>query len=81
MDIYNDSNVLVFSDGGSRTACSASAWALGIAYHRDGQLHFDPIIVAATFFDRHINSFQAEAIALEEATNELKGWLKARQQS
>ena len=71
-----ESNVIVFSGGGSRLTCSASALALGLCSLRHGRLHFEPVIVAGTFFDEPLSAFKAEAIALEHASLELVNWCK-----
>ena len=65
-------NVVVFSDGGTRADCSASAWALCVVIGQT--LH--PVIAAGIFFQVPISSFAAEAIALENATRELRQWLR-----
>ena len=65
-------NVVVFSDGGTRADCSASAWALCVVIGQT--LH--PVIAAGIFFQVPISSFAAEAIALDNATREFRQWLQ-----
>ena len=65
------SNVVVFSDGGTRPTCSASAWVLSVLH--EGKLV--PAVAGGLYFAQPISSFTAEAIALEQATDELKKWL------
>ena len=65
-------NVVVFSDGGTRTDCSASAWVLCVL--QNGVLV--PKVAGGLFFKPPISSFAAETIALEQATEELKAWMR-----
>ena len=67
-------NVVVFSDGGARIDCSASAWALGVCTTSSHSPHFEPLIIEGIFFADPLNSFQGEAIALEMASKELVKW-------
>ena len=70
-------NVVAFSDGVSRNDCSASAWVLCVWATRGGKRKLIPVIAAGIFFPAPISSFAAEAVALEEATKELKSWRRA----
>ena len=68
---------MLFSDGGSRSDCSASAWVLCVWATRGGKRKLVPAIAGGIFFPEPISSFAAETIALEEATKELKSWRRA----
>ena len=72
---YREHNILVFSDGGTRPGCSASAWTLGVMSRKDNELCYTPIIAAGIFFESPVSSFMAEAIALENACKELEGFV------
>ena len=74
-----DSNVLVFSDGGTRPECSASAWVLGTTSCIDGNLQFTPMITAGIFFENPVKSFMAETVAFEQACRELELYLRSRE--
>ena len=67
----SECNWLVYSDGGTRADCSASAWI--ICAVADGTIVL--VVVGGIFFPEPVSSFAAEAIALEEATKELHAWL------
>ncbi len=60
------------SDGGARPQCSACGWAVGICFLVDGAYKFEPLVVAGEYLDPRVNSFLAEALALEQATLEMK---------
>ena len=64
-------NAVIFSDGGTRSDCSASAWVLCIL--QNGILV--PRVAGGLYFNPPISSFAAETIALEKATDELRAWL------
>eukprot|EP00973_Karenia_brevis_P030141 4153943-Karenia_brevis.AAC.1 len=66
---YDSANVLVFSDGGCRGAnAAASAWIMLWAVRASNTWEYHPMAVKADFWkDCNINSFKAEALALESA--------------
>ena len=72
-DILLESNLVIFSDGGTRAECSASAWVLCAAI-KEATI---PILAGGIYFPQPISSFTAEAIALEKATEETIAWLGA----
>ena len=51
---------------------SACGWTVGICYEVGGALKFEPLVVAAEYLEPRVNSFLAEALALEYATSEMK---------
>lgn len=69
-------NVVIFSDGGTRSTCSASAWVLCVFLDRNGEKKLIPVVAGGLYFEKPISSFTAEAIALEHATQELLSWLR-----
>ena len=76
MDIPPGCNIVVFSDGGTRETCSASAWLITAVLHNRGVETYSPVVAAGIYFDDPISSFLAEAIALERATVEMLRWCK-----
>ena len=73
--VPDNANVLVCSDGGSREDCSAIGWVLGYI----GQAEkFIPFIIEGVFLLSPISSFLEEAMAIENATSELKHFLHGR---
>ena len=60
------------SDDGARPQCSAAGWAVGICYLIDSVYKFEPLVVAGEYLEPRVNSFLAEALALEKATLEMK---------
>ena len=67
-------NFLAFSDGGTRSTCSASAWII-CAVLEDKTI---PMVAGGIYFEQPISSFTAEAIALEKATVELSFLLSVK---
>ena len=65
------------SDGGSRLQCFACGWAVGICFCEERVWKFEPLVVAAEYLDPRVNSFLAEALALENGTLELKSLMKS----
>ena len=41
---------------------------------RQGRANFEPLIIEGIFFEKHLSSFQVEAIGLEHASMELRKW-------
>ncbi len=72
IDMPLDFNWFAVSDGGARPLCSACGWAVGICFVVDRLQKFEPLVVAGTYLEPRVNSFLAEALALEHATLEMK---------
>ena len=75
LDLAKSSIILVYSDGGTRPECSASAWMLGIA-SAECDKGLKPMIVSGIYFQTPSSFFLAEAIALENATKELASFIR-----
>ncbi len=69
------------SDGGASPQCSARRWAVGIVMVMDGAYHYEALVVAGDYMEPRVNSFLAEALALEQATLELKKLVEMHKQS
>jgi len=65
-------NWFATSDGGAKLHCSACGWAVGIHFKADGSHHFEPLVGGGTCLDPRVNSFLAEALAIEQATLAMK---------
>ena len=76
IDMPTEYHWFAVSDGGARAHCSACGWAVGICFWVDRAWKFEPLVVAAEYLDPRVNSFLAEALALEHATLELKSFVK-----
>eukprot|EP00973_Karenia_brevis_P075899 10544498-Karenia_brevis.AAC.2 len=76
-DFSGIGNLLVFSDGGTRPDCSASAWLVGHLIKSKEGWRFKPRVAAGMYFEAPISSFMAEAIALENAALELERLLRS----
>ena len=80
VDIPEFCNFMVFSDGGSRKDCSASAWVIGFLSTADGHMRLTPCLSGGIYMETRVNSFLAEAIAFEHTTAELNELIHIQQQ-
>lgn len=63
---------MIQTDGGVREGhCAAAAWIIGVWVCADGDNHFEPLVVHGTFLEATCSVFEAEAIALDEASAEV----------
>eukprot|EP00973_Karenia_brevis_P085365 11846863-Karenia_brevis.AAC.1 len=74
VDLPAHARVIAFSDGGTRLDCSAIGWAVGFV-RADGC--FVPAIIEGVFLESPVNSFLAEAMALENATLEVRKFISS----
>ena len=73
-------NWIVKTDGGVREEdCAAAAWILGLWGLHGGSPLFEPWKIQGTFLDPGVSVFAAEAIALDEATQEVDSLIIIRQ--
>ena len=71
-------NLIVQSDGGLREGdCAAAAFIIGRWSFESGQKKYDPLMAHGTFLDSTCTVFQAEAIALDEATAAVQRLLRS----
>ena len=72
IDMPAEYNWFAVSDGGARPQCSACGWAVGICYKKNNTFVFEPLVVGGEFLVPRVNSFLAEALALERAAEEMR---------
>ena len=74
-----DFNILVHSDGGSRSQCSAAAWIAEACFMYEGAWKTIPIACSGVFFECRMSSFSAEAWALYHAINFCEKFIRERE--
>ena len=69
------SNILVQTDGGVREEeCAAASWMVGLWDMASQQ--YEPLLAGGTYLTEPVSVFMAEAIALDEATVQVKQILR-----
>ena len=61
-------NVVLHSDGGSRSGCSGAAWVMEVGIVEDGEWVFKLLACGGAYVASSISSSVAEAIALEDCS-------------
>ena len=70
-------NIIVQTDGGLRPDdCAAAAFIIGLWGHIGDILAYEPVVAGGTFLDSSCTVFASEAIALDEASEELEQLLR-----
>ena len=64
----NCCNIVSHSDGGARPNCSAAAWLVEVGVWQNCAWVYRPIAMGGVFLKAHVESFEAECLALERCS-------------